>query len=129
MTDEERTYPAVWPGADRYADDPSAAPLALLVMPPADPHGSLVGDFIADDASNASDIASDNILRAVWAAQAVRRYSEFVYYGSAQMEEPIQQTLADLLSDMRHLCDALGLDYLSLAASSASYDAELRGQF
>lgn len=125
---EPATYPATWPGAERYAADPGEAPLALLAMPPVDAAESLAGEFINDDGSNADEVARDNQLRAVWASLAVLAYAERTY-GSALMTEPISQTINDLLSDMRHLCDAIGLDFLDLACRGGHYEAELTGVF
>lgn len=69
------------------------------------------------------DSAHDNTRRAGFALAALGGYRAVV--GD---EEPAT-VIGDLLGDLRHLCDALGLDFEDLVeAGRFHYDAELRGE-
>jgi hypothetical protein len=70
-----------------------------------------------------SDV-QDNSARASFAALAVVAFVRRV--GDAG---DLGTSISDLLGDLRHLCDALGLDYDSLDLHGlAHYNAELRGE-
>lgn len=80
----------------------------------------------------------DNIARAKWAAEAIRAYAEQtgVYRG-----EVVLLAISDLMNDLRHLLDYIGLDeddeatdgyspdLEALAARDLHYRAEIRGEF
>lgn len=84
------------------------------------------------------DPLGDNIKRAKFAAEALRAYSKETgtYRG-----EVVLLTLGDLMNDLRHLLDYIGLDEDDettegyspdlevLASRSLHYDAEIRGEF
>lgn len=68
------------------------------------------------------DPQRDNNIRAGWAARALVAYAQ--HLGNASLTEEVQTAATDLLSDLRHLFDALGIDWE--AAVSAS-DEHYRG--
>jgi hypothetical protein len=71
-----------------------------------------------------ADPQADNNARASFAAHALHAYSQ-VCIGSGEFEE----ALTDLLGDLRHLADALGLDYGDADyRAHAHYVAEIHGQ-
>lgn len=70
------------------------------------------------------DPLDDNRWRAEAAGAAVRAYG----VGGYDSEEPAT-VVADLLADLRHLCDALGVDYDQLdARGQGHYLAEITGE-
>lgn len=74
--------------------------------------------------SEPEDIAHDNGVRAHAASRGLMVYAEW----TRTREEPMGQTFADMMADLRHLADALGLDWTELdRAGEAHYSAELRG--
>ncbi len=74
-----------------------------------------------------ADARHDNTVRAGFALLAVEAFAERV--GGID-SEPIEQQISDLLGDMMHLCDALGLSLDELAGRGAyHYDPETRGEF
>jgi hypothetical protein len=112
MTEQTaETYPADFHEEIETTDD--------LPMP--DPH-----DHLACDWGNPEACADDNTLRAELAALAVRAYAERT---GVLGEEPAL-AISDLLGDLMHLCDALGLDFQGLVDRGAyHYEPELRGEF
>lgn len=93
---------------------------AVSDLPLPDPNEHIAGDWGDPDACR-----DDNTLRAKFAGLAVRTYAERT---GVVNEEP-ETAIGDLLNDLRHLCDALGLDYEHLAARDIHYAAELEGTF
>lgn len=83
-----------------------------------------VTEHLACDWGNAQACADDNELRARFAGIAVKAYAE-----RTGKDEPPETIIDDLLNDLRHLCDALGLDFESIVAHDTAYQAELRGTF
>ena len=70
------------------------------------------------------DEQSDNESRATAGMAAIRLYASQAFHGP---EEP-KTALGDLLGDLRHACDALGLDFDQMSERGAMhYEAELRG--
>lgn len=57
---------------------------------------------------NESTVEDRNQMRARYAGEGARAYAQRV--GLLSGEEPLT-VLGDLLGDLRHLCDALGLDF------------------
>ena len=83
-------------------------------------------DDLACDWGNPQACQNDNNQRAAFAGEAVKAYAKRT--GMLTGEDP-ETVVSDLLNDMRHLCDALGLDFEALAANDMHYHAELRGEF
>lgn len=54
--------------------------------------------------------AGRNLQRGLYAGVAVSAYTFVV----ANADEPLEQQIGDLLGDLRHLCDALGMDFADL---------------
>lgn len=72
------------------------------------------------------DPLRDNNLRATWASHAVRAYAARCFPSGGEAPETV---IGDLLADMRHLCDAIGVDYDDVdAAAWRRYDEEIRGE-
>lgn len=71
------------------------------------------------------DIRHDNLRRAGWAAVAVVAFA-----GRASgPDEPLEEVVADLVGDLMHLADALGLSYAELEGRGRRhYLAELGGR-
>ncbi|USH45367.1 hypothetical protein SEA_RUTHIEJR_89 [Mycobacterium phage Ruthiejr] len=70
------------------------------------------------------DPQADNNTRAAFAAEALVAYVR-------RVGDPgeLETAVTDLLGDLRHLCDALGLDFEDAAEMSfCHYDAEIRGE-
>jgi hypothetical protein len=59
--------------------------------------------------SDGLDPQRDNDIRAGWAAWALVAYAQ--HLGNASLTEEVETAAADLLSDLRHLFDALGMDW------------------
>lgn len=81
------------------------------------------GDFTYGDTPE--DIAHDNYRRATFAAEAVKAYAQ----ATGVSNEDVETAIGDLLSDLRHLLDCLGLGSLEEFAESKRYhyDAERLG--
>lgn len=68
--------------------------------------------------------------RAEWARKSLWTYVEETRYGSSDYElEPDnkdnnEEVIGDFLSDLRHLCDALGIDWDSVNSSGAMHHRE-----
>lgn len=97
-----------------------AVPVAVEPTPPIEPNSTVqpveaetAGDLPSKDegeftlGSSASDIAHDNHRRATFASVAVKAYAE----ATGVMDEEPSLAIGDLLGDLRHLCDSLGVDY------------------
>lgn len=78
------------------------------------------GDHLSDGA----DPAADNLSRAGFAMLGLKAYAERVLPNGG--EEP-ETVIGDLFSDMRHLCDLLGLSFDGLAGQDIHYAAEIEG--
>ena len=66
------------------------------------------GDFT--DGSTPAEIAADNLRRATSAATAVKAYAT----ATGSIQDTPRSMIGDLVGDLRHLCDALGLDFYDL---------------
>lgn len=66
-----------------------------------------------------SDPQRDNDIRAGWAARALVAYAE--HLGGSSLTEDVATAATDLLSDLRHLFDALGVEWEQAVASSDGY--------
>jgi len=77
--------------------------------------------------SDGLDPMRDNGVRAGWAARGLVAYA--VHLGGATLTEEISVAAGDLLADLRHLFDALGLDWdAALASADMHYRAEIVGE-
>lgn len=75
--------------------------------------------------ADTGDIKADNDARASFGAAVLVAYAERV--GGESNEVDTQ--LSDLLADLRHLCDALGLDYDAADATAhMHYCREIHGE-
>jgi hypothetical protein len=75
------------------------------------------------------DIRHDNGRRAGFAAAAVLAYARRICHLSTANDEMPETVISDLLADLRHLSDALGLDYAeSDVRGDRDYEAEVRGE-
>lgn len=105
MTD---TYPAT-PLTAECADD--------LAEP--EPHLHLLCTFEPET------LPRDNQLRGLFAAVALKAYAARTGVGG----EDFSVSLSDMLGDLRHLCDALGLDFdEQLRRGTWHYTEELHGR-
>ena len=69
----------------------------------------------------------DNDIRAGWAARALVAYAQ--HLGNGSLTEEVETAATDLLSDLRHLFDALGVDWEAAVSSSDDhYRGEIFGQ-
>ena len=74
-----------------------------------------------------TDPQRDNDIRAGWAARALVAYAQ--HLGNASLTEEVETAAADLLSDLRHLFDALGIDWeAAVSSSDGHYRGEIFGQ-
>lgn len=77
--------------------------------------------------SDGLDPQRDNGARAGWAARGLAAYA--VHLGGATLTEEISVAAGDLLADLRHLFDALGLDWDgALESAEVHYRAEIVGE-
>jgi hypothetical protein len=67
-----------------------------------------------------TDVSDDNLTRAGWAFAALHTFAGRT---GVHGENPAT-ALGDLLADIRHLCDALGVDYSEVDANGAGHYAE-----
>ena len=52
------------------------------------------------------------------------------YRSDATIDEELQSSFTDMLGDLRHLCDAVGVDWdRAVERSDRDHDAEVRGAF
>lgn len=73
------------------------------------------------------DPQADNDCRARWGAQALIAYA--TNQGKASLQEELETAASDMLADLRHLFDALDLDWEALSAKAdANYRAEIIGE-
>lgn len=107
-TTTARTFPAA-----RLDVDPATAGLSAVEQ--AMPYPPAQGDGVLR-----------NSLRAHYGLAALAGYVEAV---ADDPDEPIRQTLGDVLADLRHLADALGLDFADVDRQAADrYREELHGE-
>ncbi|WP_082993074.1 hypothetical protein [Mycobacterium sp. 1245111.1] len=72
------------------------------------------------------DIQRDNDIRAARGAQALMAYG--AYLNDATVNEDLQSSVSDLLGDLRHLCDAVGVDWdRAVERSGRDHFSEVRG--
>jgi len=72
------------------------------------------------------DEVADNSARASWAATALSAFAERT--NMTEAGEDIETAMCDLLCDLRHLCDAAGLDWHDAEFRAMStYRDEVRG--
>lgn len=73
------------------------------------------------------DPQADNDCRARWGAQALIAYA--TNQGKASLQEELETVASDMLADLRHLFDALELDWEGLSAKAdENYRAEIIGK-
>lgn len=70
-------------------------------------------------AGDGSDPQRDNDVRAGWAGRALVAYAQ--HLGGSSLTEDAATAATDLLSDLRHLFDALGVDWEQAVASAEGY--------
>jgi hypothetical protein len=74
------------------------------------------------------DIQRDNNIRAASGAQALMAYGAYV--NDATIDEDLQSSVSDMLGDLRHLCDAVGVDWdRAVERSGRDHFSEVRGGF
>jgi hypothetical protein len=74
-----------------------------------------------------TDPQRDNDIRAGWAARALVAYAQ--HLGGGSLTEEVETAATDLLSDLRHLFDAFGIDWEAAVSSSDDYyRGEIFGQ-
>lgn len=72
------------------------------------------------------DIQRDNAIRAARGAHALMAYG--AYLDDATIDEGLQFSVSDLLGDLRHLCDAVGVDWdRAVERSGRDHFSEVRG--
>ncbi|MDO2394781.1 DUF4262 domain-containing protein [Mycobacterium avium subsp. hominissuis] len=129
-----------WEKGSRVTEDdqpvrgcpPQARPLyhaSRLPVTTAQELADLIGDqprrSLLD--SDGAEPQEDNNIRAGWAARALVAYAQHV--GGASLSEEIEVAAGDLLGDLRHLFDALGVDWdAAVEASGGHYRAEIFGE-
>ena len=70
----------------------------------------------------AGDPQADNNIRAAWGALALDAYTNIVG------RDDLDTSVADLLANLRHLCDALGVDFdIANHRAERYYDDEIHG--
>lgn len=102
-------------------------------VPEGDQCGQLaLSDLLAADWNGENDAwdyqesPHDNTRRAGFALAALKAFAKRV---GGFKSEPTEQQIGDLLCDLHHLCDALGIDFASvLDDADFHYSAELRGE-
>ncbi len=68
----------------------------------------------------------DNDIRATWGAQTLMAYGACV--NDATIDEDLQTSFTDMLGDLRHLCDAVGVDWdRAVERSGRDHFSEVRG--
>lgn len=111
---------------------PAARPLyraSRLSVATAQELADLIADhprrsLLAGDGDNPRD---DNDIRAGWAARALVAYAQ--HLGGASLTEEVEVAAGDLLGDLRHLFDALGIEWAAAAAAAEEhYRAEIFGE-
>lgn len=111
MTMSDTTYPASFSEVINVTGD----------LPNVDPQAELACNW-----GDAQDCADDNALRAEFAAVGVKAFAK----RTGVLDEEPETAISDLLGDLMHLCDALGLNFDGLVESGRQhYDLELRGEF
>lgn len=113
-------FKAQLPGGES-ADDLSAARLARLDWPDFDDGGSREGD-----PTLRARAIRRNTHRAGIVARLLAEYAAMTLHGD-QERESAETIFQDMLSDARHLADAMGLDWEHLT-NERNYAAEIEGQ-
>ena len=73
------------------------------------------------------DPQADNDVRARWGARALVGYA--THLGGASLSSELETSVTDMLADVRHLFDALGLDWHdALSTVDRNYRAEILGE-
>ena len=62
-----------------------------------------------EDTDDPAEIRKNNTRRAGWALRAVKGYADITSDGARS--EPVGDQIRYLVSDLAHLCDALGMDF------------------
>jgi hypothetical protein len=122
--DPDATYKAKAPEGVRYgglddgADvDTDGVDFNLVNAYTADWDGDLRNDYTPEGAVH------DNTVRAGFALGALEAFTDRVGLDD-------DSAVSDLLCDLRHLCDALGLDFdAEVARGTGHYNAEIRAEF
>lgn len=78
------------------------------------------------DARDAESVSHDNTRRAGFALHALEAYADVV---GGLASEPTEQHMRDLLADLHHLANALGVDFRSMSDRAEDrYQEETTGQ-
>ena len=82
------------------------------------------GEHLDGGAEDGASIADNNAIRAGFAATAVKAFADRTGLNTEDMDT----TLGDLLADLMHLCDALGLPFADMVERAHHHhDPELKG--
>lgn len=86
--------------------------------------GGLVGPT-----EDPEEIREDCLTQASWAGLGILVFAARVYHG-IDVEEPLDQTIADFICDLMHLCDVLGEEFDDLVERGRGYyKPETQGDF
>lgn len=79
------------------------------------------------DGDEVDDLRGRNDIRAGWAARALVAYAQ--HLGGASLTEEVEVAAGDLMGDLRHLFDALGIDWdAAVAVADGDYRDEIFGE-
>ena len=103
---------------------------SVLPHPASDPDETFLHELVEprredNEDQDAAVVRDENDDRAARALQGVTAYAQLTYFGAG---EGLTTVMGDLLGDLRHACDALGLNWENVTTHGrAHYDEELRG--
>jgi hypothetical protein len=84
------------------------------------------GNGAMTDAGDPESVSHDNTRRAGFAVSALEAYADRV---GGLASEPVEQHMRDLLGDLHHLANALGVDFRAmLDRAEDTYQEEANGQ-
>jgi len=113
-----------------HGEGPEGRPVFRARRLPVETAGELA-ELVGADTEPGSltivDPQADNDRRAKWGARALLGYATFLGKGKLKCE--LETTASDMLADLRHLYDALGLDWEDAMSSvDRNYRAEILGE-
>lgn len=113
-----------------YGEVPAGRPVYRARRLPVETAGELA-ELVGADADPGSltivDPQADNDRRARWGARAFLGYASFLGRGKLNCE--METTASDMLADLRHMYDALGLDWEdALSSVDRNYRDEILGE-